>query len=360
MPIKIAFSSSVCPAWDIHQIAEQANEIGFHGVELGTVRDELHLPAAEDLQDDKDIDAVRKLFDSSGVEIVGLTSKYSVEAAVAHLQRRSVERNIENIELAGKLGCQFVRVPVGKAHDGESMESTLARTIDPLRELAQIAAKNNVTLLMCNTPGFPSSRAVWFAVDGVSHPSVQAAWNPVLGLAVKEECTIAIPRLGARNKITVMADASFDSRGAFLGYKPLGDGDIDVAKHVDLLKGVLFDGYLMMDWPKARLDDFPEPADALPAALAIVVERIKHQEEELTAYKKDKNAANWSKAKPSFVERKVAKAAEEEGAVAVAEDGDKPADDGKPRMAKGGDPRIAKLVAEAVAKVRAARAAGGG
>ena len=43
MAIKVGFSSSVCPEWDIHDIATKANEYGFYGVELGTVRDEIHL-----------------------------------------------------------------------------------------------------------------------------------------------------------------------------------------------------------------------------------------------------------------------------------------------------------------------------
>lgn len=362
MPIKIGFNTSVCPEWDIYEIAEKANEIGFHGVELGTVRDELHLPAAEDLQTDKDIDAVRKLFEDKSVEIASIASKYSVESPQPHIQRRCVERNIENIELAAKFACRFVRIPLGKGVEDESEQTTLSRTIAPLRELAQVAAKNRITLLVCNTPGFPSSRSVWFAVDGVSHPSVRAAWNPVLGLSVKENATLAIPRLGARNKLTVMADAEFDSHGVFCGYKPLGQGDIDVPLSIDLLKGVLFDGYLMLDWPLARLEGFPQPDDALPQALELLVNRIKHNDPELTAYKKDKNAPNWSNAKPVFEERKVAEApVAQESGVAVVEKGDDVSpDEGKPRVPKGGDPRIAKLVAEAVAKVRAARAARGG
>ena len=361
MPIKIGFDTSVCPAWDIYTIAEKANEFGFYGVELGTVRDELHLPAAADLQTDQEIDAVRTLFDGNSVEIAGLASKYSVESDQPHLQRRGVQRNMENIALAAKLGCSFVRIPLGKPIEGEPAEVTLARIIPPMRELAQAAANSDLTLLVCNTPGFASSRDVWFVVDGVDHPDVAAAWNPVLGRAVGERGTVAIPRLGAHNRLTVMADARFDSHGMFGGYEPLGAGDIEVDRYVDLLKGVLFDGYLMLDWPQARLGDLPEPDEALPAALEFLVSRVKHQDPPLTAYKKDKNAPNWSQAGPAFVERKVAEAASTEpGQAAVADEADHAADDGKPRVSKGGDPRIAKLVAEAVAKVRAARAARGG
>ncbi|GJM24847.1 MAG: hypothetical protein DHS20C16_12620 [Phycisphaerae bacterium] len=364
MAIKVGFSTSVCPEWDIHDIATKANELGFYGVELGTVRDEIHLPDAEDLQQDKDTDAVRKLFDDASVEIVSIASKYSLEAKQKNVQKRSFDRTLQNIALAEKLGCPFVRVPIGKRVGRELADATLARQIPPLTELARIAARHGVTLLACNTPDFPSSRDVWFVVDGVSHPGMRAAWDPVLGLAVKDHNSLAIPRLGARIKMVMANDAAFDpNTAAFEGYRSIGEGNVDYAYATDLLKGVLFDGYYMLDWPKAHVEALPSADDALPAALQRLLERIKHVEPELTAYKKDKYAAKFS-ADAAYIERKVAtvdaagESAEGESsesggtATAVADD--------KPRVAKGADPKIAALVAEAVKKVRAARAAKGG
>jgi len=118
----------------------------------------------------------------------------------------------------------------------------------------------------------------------------------------------------------------------------------------------------MLDWPQVRAENIPGPQEALPAALNHLLERIKLVEPELTAYKKDKNAPNYAAAKPAFVQRQVAKAAVAEGGDDAAEAGEADAGGGdvKPRVAKGGDPKIAALVAEAVRKVRAARAARGG
>jgi sugar phosphate isomerase/epimerase len=361
MAIKVGFSSSVCPDWDIHDIATKANEHGFYGVELGTVRDEIHLPDAEDLQQDKDTDAVKKLFEDASVEIVSIASKYSLEAKQKNVQKRSFDRTLENIALAEKLGCPFVRVPIGKRVGRELADATLARQIPPLCELARIAVRHGVTLLACNTPDFSSSRDVWFVVDGVSHPGMRAAWDPVLGLAVKDYSSLAVPRLGSRIKMVMANDAAFDpATGQFGGYRPIGEGNVDHAKATDLLKGLLFNGYFMLDWPKAHVEELPAADDALPAALQFLLERIKHVEPELTAYKKDKYAPNFSAA-AAFVERKVASASSAEASEA-GESGGSATEvaDAKPRVAKGADPMIAALVAEAVRKVRAAKAAKGG
>lgn len=358
MPIKIGFSSSVCPGWDVHRIAEQADEMGFYGVELGAIRDEMHLPATEELQTDKDIDAIRRLFTDRSIEIVSIASIYAFDAREKHLRDRSFDRTVENIALAEALGCPFVRVPLGAPVGREPVEHCLARQVPHLAELARIAARRKVTLLLSNTGGFPSSRAVWFVVDGVSHPGLRAAWNPVLGMSCGEASTVAIPRLGARIRQVQIGDAAFDSSGLFVGYRPLGDGAIDYQKTIDLLKGLLFDGYLMLDWPQARAEAVPPPEAALPAALAHMLERVKLVEPELTAYKKDKNAPNYAAARPAYVQRTVAKTAVVEAAAGHGSAGaDAVADAGKPRVAKGGDPKIAALVAEAVRKVRAERAA---
>jgi hypothetical protein len=133
---------------------------------------------------------------------------------------------------------------------------------------------------------------------------------------------------------------------------------MDFPKSVDLLKGVLFDGYVVADWPKAKLPELPEPEEALPALIEFFVGRLKHRDPLLTAYAKDSKPPNWSSAKPAFIERN------KPGAAAVATaTADGPADAGggevKARVAKGGDPRIAALVAEAVRKAREAKAAAG-
>jgi len=359
MPIKIGFSSSVCPGWDVQHIAEQANDMGFYGVELGAVRDEIHLPAAPDLQSDKDVDAVRKLFADNSVEIAALASIYALDAPEKHIRMRSQARTLENIELAEKLGCPIVRVPLGQPTGREPVEHCLARQLPHLAELARIAARRGVTLLACNSAGLPSSRSVWFVVDGVSHPGLRAAWNPVIGRSCGETSTLALPRLGARIRQVQAGDAAYDRDDRFAGYRPIGDGVIDNLRTIDLLKGLLFDGYVMLDWPQNRAEGMPAPEDALPAALSFLVERVKHVEPELTAYKKDKYAPNLSAARPAFVQRKVAAASggSADGGSATAVESDDGSGEVKPRIAKGADPKIAALVAEAVKKVRAARAA---
>jgi sugar phosphate isomerase/epimerase len=358
MPIKIGFSTSVCPEWDLHTIAEQANALGFYGVELGTVRDKLHLPDAEDLQSDQGIDGLRQLFDEQSVAIACIASQYALDPKDKHIAAGMVRRNIENIELAGKLGCPLVRIPLGKRVGRESQQQALARQIPRIAELGDHALRHNVTLVISNTPDFPSSRAVWFVVDGVSHPAIRAAWDPVLSLSSDEHetPTLAVKRLSARLRQVQAVDAEFDERGQFLGFRRIGHGSVDYPLAIDLLKGVLFDGYLMLDWPKAAVEDLPEPGQALPETLAFLLERIQHIDPVLTAYKKDDHPPSFQHAPKAF-EARVVKSTPQQKAEATETDGGDAdgSGSGGPGVAKGADPKIAALVAEAVKKARGAK-----
>ncbi len=303
MPIKVGFSTSVCPGWEWSHIAEQADTLGFYGVELGAVNGAFHLPASPEFQDAHRIDAVRDLFGQRNVEIVSLLTRHAVDSRIPRQQQQSADAVAEVIDLAGKLGCAYVRMPLGAPQGRESLDAAIPRQLSQLRRLADHAAQCDVTLLVSNTAGFPGSRALWTAVDGVTHPRLRCSWNPVIGLGMGERSTISIPRLGARIRMVQAADAEFDDTGRFLGFCPIDEGAVDWANTVDLLKGVVFDGYLMLDWPAAAAQRLADPHKTLPAALSHLLERIKHQEPPLSAYQKDKNAPNWSAAPQAYVER---------------------------------------------------------
>ena len=81
MPMKVGFSTSVCPQWDIRQVAERAETMGFYGVELGAVAGAKHLPAAPDFATPEQVDAVRAAFADRGVEIVGIATSDTILAA---------------------------------------------------------------------------------------------------------------------------------------------------------------------------------------------------------------------------------------------------------------------------------------
>ena len=105
-----------------------------------------------------------------------------------------------------------------------------------------------------------------------------------------ERATKAIPLLGSRLRMVHFCDAAFDEDFVLLDYRPLGEGDTEIAQQIDLLKGIAYGGYLTVQWPDSRGESLPDPGTALSQAATFVRARVDAKQTVLTAYKGDKKA----------------------------------------------------------------------
>ncbi len=287
--MKIGFSSLVCPGWDLETIVTNAAAWGFDGIEFRGLRGELHLPLVPALA--KKPEATRALFAQKQIECVCLTSSATLcsrHPKVVATQKASL---IEVMELASALNCPYVRLFLGEVEGSDTQGAALARVAGVLISLAPVASRLKVTLLVENGGDFAGSADLWFLVDAVSHPSVRCCWNQCHAMALRERPTISLPRLGNKIGLVHLCDARFDGDGVLLDYVPLGDGDVEIAKQVELLKGLLFDRYLMFEWPKLWVQSLPSAETILPEVAKFLRERIDAKQAILSAYKGDKHPA---------------------------------------------------------------------
>lgn len=286
--MKIGFSSFVCPSWDLQTMVSNASQMGFDGIELRGGRDETHLPRMPEVASDPD--GARRLLRESNVELVSLGTSATLDSR----RRAEVARQKANItelmELAAKLGCPFVRVSAGRVQRRDNHRIALSRIAQAVSSLVPAATHLGVTVLVENDGDFPGSDSMWFLADAVEHSAVLCCWNQCHAKAVGERPTLSIPRLSRKMGLLHACDASFDEHGVLLDYKPLGEGDAEVARQIELLKGLLYDRYVVFDWPKMRVESLPPPESILPSVVKFLRERIEEQQAILAAYKGDKNA----------------------------------------------------------------------
>ncbi len=286
--MKIGFSSLVSPSWDLETIITTASAEGFDGVELRGLRGELHLPFAPELV--RRPDQVSRLLSDNGVELVCLGASASVASRNAPEAAKQKAIIVEFIELAAKLGCPYVRIFAGEADRDGHAPALLAHIAEALQSLAPVASRSNVTLLVENSGDYPSSQDLWFLIDAVGHPAVRACWNQCYAMTGGERATRSIPRLGSKTGLVHICDAAFDEHGVLDEYRPLGQGDVEVARQIELLKGLLYDGYLIFEWPKLWINSLPAPEAVLPAAAKFLRDCVDARQSILSAYKGDKNA----------------------------------------------------------------------
>lgn len=286
--MKTGFSSLVCPGWNLETIVTNATNCGFDGVELRGLRGELYLPRVPELTSDPD--GVRKLFQENNVELVCLGSSVTFDSRKRADVIRSKSELTEFMELAAKLGCKYVRIFVGEVQRWDNLPAAQARIAEALLSLVPLVTRHGVTVLVENGGDFPSSETLWFLADAVDHPGVRCCWNQCNAKTVGERPTVSIPRLGNKVGMIHLCDATFDQHGVLGEYKPLGEGDTEVSRQIELLKGLAYDGYLIFEWPKMWVASLPAPEEILPGVAKFIRERLDEKQPILTAYKKDKNA----------------------------------------------------------------------
>lgn len=294
--MKLAFSSMACPTWDLDTILAKAKQYGYAGVELRGLLGQLHLPLASDLTADPD--ATRERFKTAGVELVCLSSSAAFHMRDARQVADNKAQAREYIDTAAALGCPHVRVfgaelPRWMLIGHEPRERVLVRIAAALRELAPYAESKGVTLVIENSGDFCGSDDLWYLVDAADSPAVAVCWNTLAGRSVRERPTISVPRLGRHMAIFHVCDGKFDASGAFEGHALPGEGDCEIPRAMELLKGTAFDGWVVFDWPKLWNPNLPDADKALPAAAKTLSGMIAAKPLVLTAYKGDKNAPKF-------------------------------------------------------------------
>ena len=240
------------------------------------------------------------MFAGANVELAGLVSSCTFNSRQPRELARQRESLQEYVELAAELACPCVRVFLGDVQKGEARRSTLARIATELGTIAPSAAEQGVTVLIENNGDFAGSADAWYVCDYVAHPAVRVAWNPCTAMTLCERPTISIPRLASRLGMFLVSDGQFDAMGYMSEFKVPGEGNVELSRAIDLLKGIFYSGYLMFSWPKLWEPSLLGPNDVLPRVQQFLRQRIDEKQAPLTAYKGDKNAPVF-KPQPSGV-----------------------------------------------------------
>jgi len=290
--MKIGFSTLACPNWDLATMVERAAEYGYDGIELRGLSGELHLPIAPDLAGDSD--RARGLFSHHQVELVCLGSSVTLDSKKRGEVAGQKATLMEFIELAERIGCPYVRLFAGEIQRWDNRRAALSRIADAVLSLTPLLSRRNVTLLIENGGDFRDSEAMWYLIDAVDHPRVKCCWNQCHAKLIGERPTNSIPRLGNKIGLVHLTDAALDEEGVLLEYRSLGDGDVEIAKQIELLKGIVFDRFVVVEWPRLWTPSLALPETFLPQAATYLRERINEKQVVLSAYKGDKNAPRFA------------------------------------------------------------------
>jgi len=165
---------NIAKDWDVPTIIKHCTEAKFQGVELRTS----HAHGVEVSLTKPQREEVKKRFQDSPVELMGLGSAFDYHTPDQAKLRKDIDATKEYIVLAQDVGAAGVKVRPNGLPKEVPKEKTLEQIGRSLRELGEFAEGHGVQIRLevhgQQTSLVPNSRAI---LDVANHKNVGACWN---------------------------------------------------------------------------------------------------------------------------------------------------------------------------------------
>lgn len=160
--------------WDLETIIQRCEEAKFEGVELRTThahRVEVNLSKAQRAE-------VKRRFQDSSVELMGLGSAFDYHTPDRTKLRQDMEATKEYVILAHDVGASGVKVRPNALPREVPVEKTLEQIGKALRELGQFAEGYGQQIrLEVHGPGTSQLPRIRTILDVADHRNVGVCWN---------------------------------------------------------------------------------------------------------------------------------------------------------------------------------------
>jgi len=251
--MKLAFSTLGCPDFSWNDIYSMAKDIGFDGIEIRGLGNEIFAVKAQPFTEAQLPQTVKKLSELR-LEIPCLSSgcclKYAENADKNH------EEIMNYIMLASKLGTPYIRI-LADAEPGPTGDVDDNVVLAALQKLIPAAEEHGVTLLVETNGVYSDTERLCKLLNEISSGSVAALWDlhhPYRFAGEKPEKTVQ--NLGAYIKYVHIKDSIMEDGKP--KYRMMGEGDLPIDDMMRALRSINYEGYISLEWVKrwaADLDD---------------------------------------------------------------------------------------------------------
>lgn len=251
--MKLAFSTLGCPDFSWNDIYSMAKDVGFDGIEIRGLGNEIFAVNAQPFTEAQLPHTVKKLSELR-LDIPCLSCGCCLKSA--ENAEKNYEEILQYIILASKLGTPYIRIladlephPNGEVDDGVVIEA--------LKRLAPAAEEKGVTLLVETNGVYSDTSRLCSLLDHVASDAVAALWDmhhPYRFAGEKPGKTVQ--NLGAYIKYVHVKDSVMEN--GVPKYRMMGEGDLPIDEMMRALRSINYEGYVSLEWVKrwaADLDD---------------------------------------------------------------------------------------------------------
>ncbi|NLV92302.1 MAG: sugar phosphate isomerase/epimerase [Firmicutes bacterium] len=253
--MKISFTTLGNPNWTWEHTLEQAQGMGYDGIEIRGVEGEMNLPKARPFLP-SNLSQTKAQLGDLGLTVccLGTSCRFDDTDGVA----ANIDLGKAHIDLAAELGCPYIRVFGDRIPSPDLRPKIVEQVAGALVKLADYARGTGVTVLQETHGDFSRSEDILEVMTLVQRDEVKVLWDihhPYRFFGEQPEETWE--RLGSYVAHTHWKD----SRGTKedFQYCRIGEGDVPVKAVLKLLKDNGYAGWLSLEWEKQWHPELEEP-----------------------------------------------------------------------------------------------------
>jgi len=259
MNMKIAFSTLGCPNFSWPEIYSMAKDLGFDGIEIRGLGEDIFTVNAKPFTDDQIEQTINKL-SSLHLTIPCLSSSSCLK--FQEKAKENYQEIIQYIALASKLGTPYIRIlgDLNPQPDGEVDDEIV---LAALKDLIPIAEEKGVTLLIETNGVYSDTARLRKLLDNAASDAVAALWDihhPYRFAGETPQKTVQ--NLGAYIKYVHVKDSIVVNDK--IQYKMMGEGDLPIDDIMLALSSIKYDGYISLEWVKRWAADLDDAAVVFP------------------------------------------------------------------------------------------------
>ncbi len=241
--MKYAFMSFSAPQLDLGELLALAARLGYDGIEPRIGSNHGHGIELDRTPDERR--AIREQAAASGVELccIATSCKYADPATAA----KWIDETRRSIALAAGVGASRLRVFGGAIPPGIAREAAIEQVAASLRSVVDEAQQHGVSICLETHDDWTDPTHVAEVMRRVDHPAAAVNWDymhtiRVAGTTVDQAFSLLRPWI----EHVHFHDGA--DRADQLQFLPIGAGDYDNQRVVELLLEAGYDGYLSGEW----------------------------------------------------------------------------------------------------------------
>ena len=250
--MKIAFSTLGCPGWSFKEMVSTAKDMGYDGIEVRGIQNEIYAPNIREFQD-INIEKTKKNLDRLGLEI----TCFSSASYLFDKERidQALKEGKDYIDLARKMGVKYVRLlgdkdpwPSPYIHDDFVKAG--------LEELVAYAKGDVIPLIETNGV-FADTKRLRQLVDKVGS-GLGILWDIHHPFRYfDEDPHDTYENIRPYLEYIHFKDSVFEN--GKVKYRMPGYGDLPVEEAIEILIKNNFEGYISLEWVKRWYSDLEDP-----------------------------------------------------------------------------------------------------